>query len=127
MQLLQLELQREEKNDKLIVGLCYRPPNQKDEKESDLVSQLGMEARQGNVTIIGDSNYPDINWTDRTAHSFMACNFLNILQENFMCQLMDASTRSNALLDLIITNSTYLIADMEIRVNLQSNYIQHKF
>lgn len=55
------------KNRKLIVGVYYKPPNPKDEVESDLLSQSGMAARQGNFIIMGDLNYPD-----KTAHSFKA-------------------------------------------------------
>lgn len=84
-----------------LVGVCYRPPNLQDDYESDLLSQLRLAARPGNV-IMGDS-YPDIDWAGRT--SFKAHHFLNALQDNFMCQLVYAPARNNALLDLLISNN----------------------
>lgn len=54
---LWMELQREETSGTIIVGVCYRHPNLKDEKELDLLSHLEMAARQGNVFIVGDFNY----------------------------------------------------------------------
>lgn len=33
-------------NGKLVVGVCYRPPNLMDEEETDLLSQIEMAARQ---------------------------------------------------------------------------------
>lgn len=53
-------------------GLMLQAPIRKDE-ESDLLSQLGMAVRQGNViyyVIIADFNLPDIHWADGTAQSF---------------------------------------------------------
>lgn len=58
---LWVELYRGKNNKKVIVGVCYRPPNLREEEESDLLSQLGRAARQGNVIIMGDFNYPDID------------------------------------------------------------------
>lgn len=73
-----------------------------------------MVARQGNVIIMGDFNYPDTDWADGTnGKSSKACHFL---QDNFMCQLVDTPTRNKALLDLLITNNAELFADMEVRV-----------
>lgn len=72
--------------------LMLRAPNRKAEEESDLLSQLRMAVRQDNVIIIVYFSLPDIDWADRTAQSFKACHFLNFLQDNFMCQLVDALT-----------------------------------
>lgn len=70
-----LELQREERNGKLNVDVYYRPPNLNEEEEFVLLWK-------DNVIIIGNFNYPDIYWADRTAHSFKARNFLNVLQDS---------------------------------------------
>lgn len=97
------------------MGVCYKPPNLKAEEEIDLLSQLGMVGRQGNVTIMGDFSYSDIDWAGEAAYSFKTCVFLNVLQANIMCQLMDGPTK-NILLDLRIANNTNLIADVESRI-----------
>lgn len=40
---------------------------------------------------------------------------MNVLQVNLFCQLVEAPTRNNALLYLLITNKTDLITDVEVR------------
>lgn len=75
-----------------------------------------MVARQSNVIIMGDFNYLYIDWVDGTAQSPKARHLLNV---NFMCHLVEAPIRNNALLDLLITNKTYLNADVEVRDNEQ--------
>lgn len=59
--------------------ISYRPPNLKDEKETDLLSQIEMVVKQGNVIIMADFNYPGIDRADGTAHSYKAHHFLNVL------------------------------------------------
>lgn len=103
---LWLELQSKKTNEELIMGVCYMSPNLKDEEETDLLSQLEMATRQRDVIIMEDFNYPDIDWADETAQSCKAHHFLNVLQVNFLCQLMDATTIIKALLDHLITNIT---------------------
>lgn len=48
-----LELQGAKTNGKLVVGVCYRPPNLKDEEEADLLLLIEMVERQGNVIMGG--------------------------------------------------------------------------
>lgn len=76
---------------KLIVEVCYRPPNLKEEEEFDLLSRLKIAVRQKNVFVMGDFNYPDIDWPEGTTHSL-----------NFMYQFVDSQIRNDALLDLLI-------------------------
>lgn len=69
------------------------------EEELELLSQLEIAGQQGNVIIMEDFNYPDIDWAEGTAHSLKACHFMNVLQDNFMSRLVDSPARKNALLD----------------------------
>lgn len=82
--------------------------------ELDLLSQLEMAARQGNVIIMGDFNYLYIDRAEGIAHSLKARPFLNVPQDNFMSKLVDSPTSSNTFLDLLITKD----ADVEIWDNL---------
>lgn len=74
--------------------------------------------------MMGDFNYPAIDWAKRTAHSSEAHHFLNILQNNFMGQL--APTRDKALLDRLITNNTDLIVDVGILCSMLQDNKQDK-
>lgn len=77
-------------NSNFLVGVCYRPPNIKDEEQIQLLSRIKMARRHGNVIIMGDFNYPDIDWTNGTAHSVKACHFLNLLQNNLIDKMIEA-------------------------------------
>lgn len=68
----------------------YLGPNFVDKKETHLFSQLEMAGRQGNVIIMGNFNYPEIDWADGTAHSTKVCHFLNAMLESFMSQMAEA-------------------------------------
>lgn len=87
-----LEFQREGTKGKL-VGVCYRTISLKDEAKTDILAQLALAAAQGNVVIKGDFDYPVISWADGAALSSKVRHFLNVLRDNFMCQLVDAPTR----------------------------------
>lgn len=79
-----LEIQMEETNRKVIVGVCYRPSNNKVEEEAHLLLQTDMAGRQSTVKIMGDFNYADTDWAGGTAHLTKDCHFLNVMQDNFM-------------------------------------------
>lgn len=98
--------------------MLQAPQPEEEEVESDLLSQLGMAARKGNVIIMGDFNYPELDLADGAAHSLKARHFFYVLQDNFMSQFVDSPTGKNALQDLLITNNSDLVADVEIQDNL---------
>ena len=52
--------------DYLTVGVLYRSPNW-DLYENDFVCKLVEKAASGPVVIMGDFNYPDIEWDFLTA------------------------------------------------------------
>lgn len=54
---LWVELQREETKGKVILVIRYRPPNLRKEGDVDLLAQLGVVARLGNVIMMGGFNY----------------------------------------------------------------------
>lgn len=76
---LWLELQGDKTNRKLIVGVCYRSPNLKGEKETDLLSQVEKMLKQDNVIIMRTSIIQILTGQMELAH-----HFLNVLQDNFM-------------------------------------------
>ena len=64
---LWVELHTDVRSSKLIIGVCYRPPNVNEEVESQLLAQLERTARAGTVIIMGDFNYSEIDWINGTA------------------------------------------------------------
>lgn len=68
-----------------------------------------MAGKQGNI-FMGNLNYLNIDWANGTAQS-MACNFFNVLQDDF-------TGKKNDPLYTIISNNTKFITDMQVRDNL---------
>ena len=50
---------RAEKAD-ILVGVCYRPPNQDDETDEVFYEQLAEAAQSPALVLMGDFNFPDI-------------------------------------------------------------------
>ena len=54
-------------NDKLLVGLIYRSPSEKDKEKNAKLNSLIQEACSKGYThilMMGDFNYPDIDWNN---------------------------------------------------------------
>ncbi|XP_056395052.1 uncharacterized protein LOC130290887 [Hyla sarda] len=115
---LWVELQKEGNTEKIIFGVIYRPPNITEEIEGRLYKQIERAARAGTVVIMGDFNYPDIDWGRGLAKTTKGRKFLNLLQDNFMGQFVEDPTRCDALLDLIISNKAELVGNVTVRENL---------
>ena len=52
----------------------------------------------------GDFNYRSVDWINTTGNH-KSDNFINIIQHNFLKQIVSEPTREDSMLDLIITNS----------------------
>ena len=105
----------------LIIGSFYRPPKSRNETLAKLVETFDkIQNLYGNSTIVlgGDFNLPGVNWdTGQISpnpnypvylyHQFIdMCNDFNLTQVNTL------PTRNNNILDLIITNTPDLIANV---------------
>ena len=71
------------------------------------------QASKGRCLIVGDFNYPNINWDN------WECNkddevFVDLLQDNFLHQHVDTSTRVNNILDLVIINEISMVGELKI-------------
>jgi len=71
------------------------------------------EANLGHCSIVGDFNYPNINWNT------LDCNkeheqFVDLIQDNFLFQHVDAPTRENNILDLAISNEIAMVQELKI-------------
>ena len=95
------------------IGNIYRSPNCKKEEDETLCHLIEevVEVTNHDLLIVGDFNFPDINWdifhTDSTGSSLM---FLDTLQDNLLIQHVDFLTRARGvdephLLDLVITST----------------------
>ena len=117
-EVLWVELYTGTHNTKVIVGVCYRPPGVNEEVETQLFKQIEMAAKAGTVVLMGDFNYPDIDWKNGTAGTTKGRTFINLLHDNFMVQFVDTPTRKDALLDLVISNQAELVTNIHIKEHL---------
>jgi len=60
----------------ILVGFCYGPPNQDEEKDEAFCEQLAEVARSPALVLMGDFTFPDICWKYNTAQRKQSRRFL---------------------------------------------------
>ena len=60
----------------ILVGVCYRPPNQDEETDEVLYKQLAEVSQSLALVLMGDFNLPDICWKYNTAERKQSQRFL---------------------------------------------------
>ncbi|KAK4826282.1 hypothetical protein QYF61_007129 [Mycteria americana] len=98
----------------IVVGVCYRPPNQDEETDELFYKQLGEASRSLALVLVGDFNLPDVCWKYNTAERKQSRRFLERVAENFLTQLVSEPTREGAPLDLLFTNRDGLVSDVMV-------------
>ena len=113
-------------NDKMVVGIVYRSPNSSFENSSkiiNLISSLSEYVGYSHCLLMGDFNFPNINWAALTSldgdQSLSAC-FLSACKDEFLSQRVTKPTRhrhgqNSSLLDLIFTSDPEMIEDSNIK------------
>ncbi|RMC20192.1 hypothetical protein DUI87_01038 [Hirundo rustica rustica] len=71
----------------ILLGVCYRPPNQEEEVDSLFYKQLGNVSGSSALVLVGDFNLPDICWELNTAEKRQSRKFLECMEDNFLSQL----------------------------------------
>ncbi|KAJ7408007.1 mitochondrial fission process protein 1 [Pitangus sulphuratus] len=86
------------------VGVCYRPPNQDDEGDELFYKQLADVSKSPALVLVGNFTLPDVCWKLNTAEKRQSRRFLECIEDNFLLQLVNDSTRGGAPLGLLFTN-----------------------
>ncbi|CAM4672926.1 unnamed protein product [Lepidochelys kempii] len=100
----------------VVVGVCYRPPDQRDEVDEAFFRQLTEATRSHALILMGDFNFPDICWESNTA--VQSRKFLESVGDNFLAQVLEEPTRGGAFLDLLLTNWVELVGEAKVDGNL---------
>jgi len=111
------------KHENAIVGLVYRSPSintpEQHEKLRSLITEI-TNLKSTHQLIMGDFNYPLINWETMMADSDKSeeQKFVDCIEENFLFQAVNKPTRwrgtdNPTVLDLIITGNDKNIEDIE--------------
>ena len=107
-------------DDYLRVIVYYRPPYYTftDEQYLDLSLQC-LSSLLTNTTspiiLMGDFNFPKVDWTHYSAPENPLYNkFMTFVNENGLSQFVLQPTRQDNILDLVFTNASNLISDLQV-------------
>ena len=97
----------------LILLLMYRPPNCLPEDFNDIISRsraiiLSMSSHLPNITMLGDFNFPDINWLNPDYNCPDASPLILFSDCLFLNQQVSAPTRISNILDLIFSSDDFI-------------------
>uniref|UniRef100_K7EWV1 Endonuclease/exonuclease/phosphatase domain-containing protein n=1 Tax=Pelodiscus sinensis TaxID=13735 RepID=K7EWV1_PELSI len=105
----------------IVLGVCYRPPGSNLDMDRDLFNVFNEVNAHGNCVIMGDFNFPDIDWRTSASNNNRAQIFLDVIADEFLHQVVAESTRGDAILDLVLVSSEDLIDEMVVGDNLGSS------
>ncbi|TRZ08196.1 hypothetical protein HGM15179_018912 [Zosterops borbonicus] len=98
----------------LVVGVYYRPPDQGEPIDKAFLLQLQETLHLQALILLGDFNYPNICWESSMATCWQSRRLLECMDNNFLSQVIDSTTREDVLLDLLVTNASELIRNVKI-------------
>jgi len=99
----------------ILLGVCYRPPNQDEEVDEVFYKRLAEVSQLLALVLMGDLNLPNIYWKHNTAERKQSRRFLKCVEDDFLMQLVRESARGGALLDLLFTNREGPVGDVVVR------------
>ena len=106
-----------------IFGNIYRSPNATDKENDKLneqITKIADEHLREKLVLVGDFNFPDIDWAGDTCHkgdNHKASKFLECLHFNHLSQFISEpthhrGTQSPTLIDLILSNDDDLVQNI---------------
>jgi len=114
-------------NDKLLISCIYRSPTSSITNNEDLNQQICMlstNVMATHILIMGDFNYPNINWKyGTTTPSSPESSFLDAVNDSYLHQHVTNPTRARAnqcpgVLDLVLTNEENMLSDLQFMAPL---------
>ena len=98
--------------DDVLLGLCYRRPMSTKEEDEGMLQKIELASRSRAI-IMGDFNYPDIDW-EILQTTGNGRNFLNGINDAFLTQHVREATRGNNVLDLVLSTEPELVEDLKV-------------
>ncbi|GAB0208601.1 hypothetical protein GRJ2_003325800 [Grus japonensis] len=97
-----------------VVGVYYSPPDQEEEVDEAFYRQLEVASQSQALVLMGDFNHPGICWNSNMAKHAQSRRFLQSIDDNFLTQVVEESTRRGVLLDLVLPNKEGLVGDVKV-------------
>ena len=106
--------------DRLVIGCIYRSPNSTQDN-NDKLNKVLRDLYRSHVLIVGDFNYPELDWKDHTSpldEGHRASLFMEAVRDAFLIQHVTDPTHYRAeqkpnVLDLIFTNEDNMVSSLE--------------
>lgn len=84
-------------NSDILVGVCYRLPNQDEEADGTSYEQLAEVMQLPALVLVENFNFPNTCWKYCTAQRKQSSKFLECVEANLLTQLLREPTRGGAL------------------------------
>ena len=114
--------------DNLLVALVYRSPGSTKEENAALnrVMEELAKSKSSHIVIMGDLNFPEINWKQNTCsrtEDHPASKFLKMTKDCYLIQHQKTVTRfregqKSNLLDLVFTNRDDMLSEINTKAGL---------
>ncbi len=105
----------------LLLGVCYRPELAGNNYIENLTRCINSLPHDKTIVITGDFNFRDICWQTNSATSAISNVFLNCVNDNYLCQLVEKPTRINYINDLIFTNDISIVQSCDVLNNFSTS------
>ncbi len=100
----------------VIFCLTYLPPDSHVDLVSCLLNHLVPITESQQTVILGDFNFPDINWDTLSGSSPGAKLLCDFTSDQNLCQLVEDPTHSKGnILDIVLTNSPEVISNLIVQ------------
>ena len=104
----------DEKNDKVIIGLCDDSPGNYEEKSNMLYGDIYKAVGIKDCIVMGDFNRRGINWETLETDGHEE-KILDLSQNLFLTQHVLEKTRKESTLDLVFSSELGMVDDLEVR------------
>ena len=98
----------------ILLGVFYRPPNSSRDVEEQIGKQILERCDNNRVVVMGDFNFPNIDWNIPRVRGLDGEEFVRCVQEGFLTQYVDKPTRGEAVLDLVFGNEPGQVSDLSV-------------
>ncbi|XP_067915582.1 dynein axonemal heavy chain 3-like [Heterodontus francisci] len=85
--------------------------------ERYICREITVRCKNYRVLIMGDFNYPNINWDSKNVKGRVGEELLKCVQENFLVQYVSSPMRKEALLDLVLGNEVHQVDQVSVGEN----------